>query len=35
MGRVLVVDDDQSTVTAMTALLREDGYEVGGQADQV
>jgi CheY-like chemotaxis protein len=28
MGRILVVDGDRSTVTAMTTLLREDGHEV-------
>ena len=30
MGRVLVVDDDHSTVEAMATLLRQDGHEVHG-----
>ena len=30
MARVLVVDDDPSTVTAVTRLLGSDGYEVAG-----
>ena len=28
MGRILVVDDDSSTVWAMTMLLRQDGHQV-------
>lgn len=28
MGRILVVDDDGSTVRAMATLLRQDGHEV-------